>query len=57
MTRVLKTGPIIQEVTNWTGKPVVLLRAPDVGDTCASKQKLMSASGKKFVQTNQGDLL
>ena len=38
---------ITQEVTNWTGKPVVLLKAPDVGDTCTSKQKLTNASEKK----------
>ena len=38
---------IIQEVTNWTGKPVVLLKALDAGDTCTSRQKSMNASEKK----------
>lgn len=38
---------IIQEVTNWTAQPVVLLNAPDAGDTSASKQKLMNTSEKK----------
>ena len=38
---------IIQEVTNWTGKPVVLLKAPNAGDTCTSKQKSINATEKK----------
>ena len=36
---------VIQEVTNWTGKPVVLLNAPAKSDT--NKQKTMNASEKK----------
>nr|XP_058956146.1 uncharacterized protein LOC131783420 [Pocillopora verrucosa] len=36
---------IIQEVTNWTGKPVVLLKAPATSDK--SKQKSMNDTEKK----------
>ena len=32
----------------------MLLRAPDAGGTCASKQKLMNASGKKFFKQIKG---
>ena len=38
---------IIQEVSNWAGKPVVLLKVLDADDTCMSKQKSMNASEKK----------
>ena len=36
---------VIQEVTNWTGKAVVLLKAP--AKSYKSKQKSMNASEKK----------
>ena len=46
---------IIQEVTNWTGKPVVLLKALDAGVTCTSKQKSMNASEIACVAGVQGE--